>query len=848
MGADRFFPVTARLRKPWIILFLLVLSACLSGCIQLNDPETTQDDQSQVIGSASREVTLGQTIHSKQPTPANLQIFLKAKPGSPQDALAVIELFSRPGEQQPLATFNYPLRVLTSGNAVSVPLAAVNDVTGEDFFLAIRTTDGSVQILGRDEDAYPYGTAYQDGSPISADMAFRLSYDYGFIDFFNDLSKWLGSIWLIIPLATFLWLPGWLVLAMLGLQQGRDWGEKVALSVGLSLALIPLLLLWTTTLGLRWSLPGIYLITIALWVFYFKRIYQGWRKQSKTQKIIHDRQAWGYSLGLLVVFLVSLAIRLIMVRDLATPPWVDSIHHATITRLVIETGAFPANYLPLIDIGNASYHPGFHAGLAAFVALARIDLPRGMLIYGQVLNALIVFAAYLFTNVLVKNRLAALLAALFAGLFSPMPAYYTSWGRYTQLAGLLILPVAFALTITLTQSLSGSRRLLHLWNPSREKKDTTRQILLIILVAAVAAGGLLLVHFRVLIFFICLVVAWLIVNTLARVRMPGAKNTVAIQLATLALEAAAAIILTLPWFPALLITLKATTERVTRTAVPWFSDFSWTYLNNGLGVYLLALAGVGLIWGFYQRRRFSPILLLWVFFLYAIANIGVVLPALNGNINNTSVTISLFFPITCLAGYLIAWVYTGWKNIIGVERRWIAQTGFIILILATSIYASRTLVTILNPVTILTRQADLEAIDWIDANLPQDAVFAVNPFLWGYGVYAGSDGGFWISPLAGRQTIPPPVLSGLDYRSQASQETRRLSQQILEESRDPFKLSQTLSNAGVSYVFLGGKAGAFSSEIFSGSRYFQEIFNKNGVRIYILVPLHGNINETPHFP
>jgi uncharacterized membrane protein len=208
---------------------------------------------------------------------------------------------------------------------------------------------------------------------------------------------------------------------------------------------------------------------------------------------------------------------------------------------------------------------------------------------------------------------------------------------------------------------------------------------------------------------------------------------------------------------------------------------------------------------------------------------------LNANINNTSVTISLFFPITSLTGYLIAWVYTGWRNLVRKERRWIVQTGFAILILVTSVIASRTLVTILNPVTILTRQADLVAINWIETNLPEDAVIAVNPFLWGYGVYAGSDGGFWISPIAGRRTVPPPVLSGIDYRSQASLETRRLSEQILQASRDPAKLSQTLLDAGVGYVFLGGKAGAFSSEILSASPYFQEIFQKNGVRIYKVV-------------
>ena len=32
-----------------------------------------------------------------------------------------------------------------------------------------------------------------------------------------------------------------------------------------------------------------------------------------------------------------------------------------------------------------------------------------------------------------------------------------------------------------------------------------------------------------------------------------------------------------------------------------------------------------------------------------------------------------------------------------------------------------------------------------------DATVLINPFTWGYGLYAGNDGGFWISPLAGRK-------------------------------------------------------------------------------------------------
>jgi len=53
------------------------------------------------------------------------------------------------------------------------------------------------------------------------------------------------------------------------------------------------------------------------------------------------------------------------------------------------------------------------------------------------------------------------------------------------------------------------------------------------------------------------------------------------------------------------------------------------------------------------------------------------------------------------------------------EWRYIFASGFIIILSVTSMIAGRSMLTILNPVTILTRKADVEAIQWLDANLPE---------------------------------------------------------------------------------------------------------------------------------
>jgi hypothetical protein len=132
----------------------------------------------------------------------------------------------------------------------------------------------------------------------------------------------------------------------------------------------------------------------------------------------------------------------VMARDLSAPAWVDSIHHAAITRLILEKGGYPSTYAPYIDIDATEYHAGFHSVLASFQWLSGLDSPEAMLLLGQVLNALIVFAVYLLAVALTHHRSAGLGAAAIAGLFTPMPAYQLGTPQLAIRPGIRRGPVA----------------------------------------------------------------------------------------------------------------------------------------------------------------------------------------------------------------------------------------------------------------------------------------------------------------------------------------------------------------------------------------------------------------------
>ena len=60
--------------------------------------------------------------------------------------------------------------------------------------------------------------------------------------------------------------------------------------------------------------------------------------------------------------------------------------------------------------------------------------------------------------------------------------------------------------------------------------------------------------------------------------------------------------------------------------------------------------------------------------------------------------------------------------------------------------------------TILVDRHDLQALDWVRQNTSLDARFMINTNAWMGSMRRGVDGGYWLLPYAGRQTILPPVV------------------------------------------------------------------------------------------
>ncbi|MGB9669075.1 MAG: hypothetical protein ACPL0B_01690, partial [Anaerolineales bacterium] len=508
------------------------------------------------------------------------------------------------------------------------------------------------------------------------------------------------------------------------------------------------------------------------------------------------------------------------IRNLVAPAWVDSIHHSLITSMILDLGTFPHTYEPYVHINTASYHSGFHAMLAFFTWLSGLNLPQSMLLFGQVLNGLCVYSAYSFTKTVFPNRWSALASAMIVGLITPMPAYYTSWGRYTQLAGLVIMPASIHIyTHLLSPQMVGSnhKQLGH------------------ITFFSILASALIITHYRVSL-FLTLFLLLITIPSIWHLFRNSQYMDFKFIIITLVLLIIITFAISAPWLPKAWVSLIYPEMNAWRGNGKTVETIPIGLLTAGLGKLSLVLAGLGILWAIWHKNQGVFILLAWV----GLCFLSVYLPYLGlpglGLINATSVTISLFFPIAALGGLVITEIISHGKVLF--PSSFYAYRYFLVsiaLIILSGITVPK-LLPLLNPITMLVREDDLESMSWINANIPQNEKILIQPFLWGYGLYSGSDGGTWIPALAKRVTIPPPVLFALTASPNEIKTINTIAQRTLEYRNDPEALANWMNLNNLHYLYLGGRGGEISPYVISQSHYFSLIYNHNSVFIFQPLP------------
>jgi hypothetical protein len=159
------------------------------------------------------------------------------------------------------------------------------------------------------------------------------------------------------------------------------------------------------------------------------------------------------SISLMLLIFLLFATRFWAIRTLDAPMWGDSYQHSMITQLIVDQGGLFTSWQPYAELESFTYHFGFHSLSAVYHWITGLPSHDSVMWVGQILNAFAVICLYPLALRMNRNPWSGVAAVLFAGLLSAMPMFYVNWGRYTQLAGLVILPAL----VWVTWAASGER-------------------------------------------------------------------------------------------------------------------------------------------------------------------------------------------------------------------------------------------------------------------------------------------------------------------------------------------------------------------------------------------------------
>lgn len=673
----------------------------------------------------------------------------------------------------------------------------------------------------------------------------------------------LHSAFGLITASVLVLVPGWSILRLAG-ARFADPAVAIGMALGIGVAIQPLLWLWMDTLGVPvtpWSLIGALSLMVVLGTVVDRRrrrrfdalrripiVGSPWpvdtiRGEGGDREDAGDgRDGGGEGLGprgdawaaaaLTAVALASFAARWWAARDLDLPRWGDSVHHTVIVTLLMDNGGFPADWRPYADLASFSYHFGFHALAAGVAELARLAPHQAVILGGQALMVFGVLTVYAFGTALGGRPWVGVGAALAAAGLSTMPAYYLNWGRYTQLAGQVILPVAAACIVM------AAPRFRRGADPGRPSWRA------LVGLAAVAVAGLALTHYIVVLFLVLFGVAWLAVGAHA----PDGVRGRAAAVATLGAAGLGGALLAAPWTPHFLEGPIAGYAASLSTAPPpdpgvWgigVDDAVWSQLGQLAGWGLVAAFAMGIVIALIRRDRAGLVSGLWVLLLVSSTHRALLGLPVTGLLKPFTVAIALYVAAGPAVGAALAFVAGGGQ---GARAGWAAASRarrwrsalVASVVAAAAVVAAFAQRDVLIEQTRLVGPADRAALDWIRENVtpspelvtanasvgadpivvgvdPARAqaapVFLVSAFAaFGDTVAAGDDAGWWLPYLTGLSSTLPPISYGMERPLESGYRER--VNELVRLWHDDLAAPDTvaaLDRAGVTHAFVGEMA------------------------------------------
>jgi len=606
----------------------------------------------------------------------------------------------------------------------------------------------------------------------------------------------LTILWYVTAGTIVIVLPG-LALSLSLKEKNKDTLEILGEAIGLSISITAMLALLAHLVGWRFSTADVVAIYLLAGLFLLAGL----------AKPLISRW-WLIKLFVpLTIFGVMIAWRFYQAFELLLPAWVDSLHHVLIVRVILENGGIPNTLDPYVSV-PFYYHFAFHSLTSVFSYLSGLPPEKAVLWLGQVLNAAVALSIYRLGLALWDDRWRAGLAALLVGFVSTMPAYYVSWGRYTLLAGLVIMPLAMAVAVDIFRKGGSAQRVIHL---------------------ALLTTGLLLAHYYaaiLLAIFLIILGAHTFIQDVRQANLFKGNRWLYLTTGAIGGVALTAVWIVRIWNYArsgLSVSSVFSTEAATNLYFPDYLSYLWRLLGPEHNYLLMGLAGFGLLIVLWQAKTRA-------FGLWSIALILMSLPwgFQVSPFRPDHAVIVLFVPITLLASeFLVSCGKRFYLGRLKVVRNAVLAAA-IASVLIWGVISTRT---IINPATVLVSTEDLQALAWVEDNTPKDARFFINVAYWQNRSYRGVDGGWWITPLTGRGTLLPPVIYIMGETETVETILARAEKASQIEECNP-EMWELMDEASLTYLYLNKSVGPLYPEAIMHCPQLGLIYDSDGVFIF----------------
>jgi hypothetical protein len=786
----RSFPTVLLIRLAGLLALVIVALAILWQA-RRPDPSAGQERSDRLAGALDVNHALEQTFTAGRDDLCAVDVFPRIPPGRLNPRYTLTFHLRENGSTQDLVISHARLVDARSQQRATVTFPPQADSQGKTYVLRVETDApaDTVSLLSSTEDVYPGGELRQDGQPAGRDLTFRTYTALVPLSLIQELAQSAPEYGWMVLFSLILAAVGWAFFTLTHACPDADFFERGLWSTGAGLALIPLVFL---LVGIRAKWVFVGLVALAL-------VRQGlhWAKHRKKLSLHASRICSlppGWPLALL--YLWALAIRLLQVRDIPAPMWVDGLSHVQMVDAILDAGRMP---------GGLLYHIGFHTLVALLENLTRFPLPRLIVLFGQMISALTGPALYVLVKRVVfttkpgspaRATTAGLLGAMALAIFPSLPAYLINWGRYPFLLGLTLLPFTLAATIDALRDA-----------PARA--SLPRYALFAVLLA-----GQTLSHYGTFSFWLSFTAVFLLVERPTWIRQVKSRQVIIASLILLVVGLAAAYLR----FGDNLVDKIAGTIAESRQVSDELGYASIWQINLRAGGLWLVLTGcAGVLWAVFYARRLLFLTAGW--FAAQTILIAVQAPVFGFALASyANLLLALPLPLAALAGGLLAVLFekpAAPQPEARQERRianpavgdgtWRAVA--VLVLLAGSGGLSQ--IGILNPNTLMYGPADEQAMRWVQGNLPAGSKLLINSRRWGTDQIIPADGGGWIPTFTGRRTA------------------------YIQDKNQLTQFDAFVESEKIGYVYLGRFSGFLNRTMFDRDpNRYQRVYHADGVDIY----------------